>query len=126
MSCKFRIHGVPFSGWGRVLEHTSADGKTHFNARRTHRFEARCQPREYEQIRHHIQLRVVRIVFFFCGLCYLVRAPKPRFSERELVTNGPNTSEPSRNLFACIFTDVQFWVPVAVLIAGLLLLEWIL
>lgn len=31
----------------------------------------------------------------------------------------------SSNRFNAIFTDVQFWVPVAVLIAGLLLLEWI-
>jgi hypothetical protein len=30
-----------------------------------------------------------------------------------------------RNLFTNVFTDVQFWVPVAVLLAGLFLLEWI-
>jgi len=34
-----------------------------------------------------------------------------------------STARPNR--FANIFTDVQFWVPVAVLLAGLLLLEWI-
>jgi len=28
------------------------------------------------------------------------------------------------NRLANIFTDIQFWVPVAVLLAGLLLLEW--
>jgi len=31
----------------------------------------------------------------------------------------------ARNLVTCVLTDVQFWVPVAVLAAGLLLLEWI-
>jgi hypothetical protein len=31
----------------------------------------------------------------------------------------------ARNRFANVFTDVQFWVPVAVLLAGLVLLEWI-
>ena len=30
-----------------------------------------------------------------------------------------------RSLFTSVFTDVQFWVPVAVLLAGLFLLEWI-
>src|SRR5262249_62099666 len=56
---------------------------------------------------------------------YRVRAPKLPFSEREVVTNGPGTPQPSRNRLANIFTDIQFWVPVAVLVAGLLLLEWI-
>jgi hypothetical protein len=31
----------------------------------------------------------------------------------------------SRGRFGSVLTDVQFWVPVAVLLAGLLLLEWI-
>jgi hypothetical protein len=30
-----------------------------------------------------------------------------------------------RSLLAAVFTDAQFWVPVAVLLAGLLVLEWI-
>jgi len=34
-------------------------------------------------------------------------------------------SHTPRGLIASVFTDVQFWVPVAVLLAGLLLLEWI-
>ena len=38
---------------------------------------------------------------------------------------GANTPKPSRDLLASVFTDVQFWVPVTVLIAGLLILEWI-
>ncbi len=35
-----------------------------------------------------------------------------------------NSASP-RSLLTSVFTDVQFWVPVAVLVAGLLLLEWI-
>jgi hypothetical protein len=31
--------------------------------------------------------------------------------------------EPSRNWLTVVLTDVHFWVPVAVLIGGLLLLE---
>jgi len=62
---------------------------------------------------------------FLPHLCYLVRATKLPFSEREVVTNGSDTPQPSRNRLANIFTDVQFWVPVAVLVVGLLLLEWI-
>lgn len=38
---------------------------------------------------------------------------------------GANTPESPRNLLASIFSDVQFWVPLALLVAGLLLLEWI-
>ena len=34
-------------------------------------------------------------------------------------------SDYGRNRVSRVFTDVQFWVPVAVLLAGLLLLEWI-
>ena len=34
-------------------------------------------------------------------------------------------SASKRNLFVSVLTDVQFWVPVAVLVAGLLLLDWI-
>jgi hypothetical protein len=30
-----------------------------------------------------------------------------------------------RGLFISVLTDAQFWVPVAMLVAGLLLLEWI-
>ena len=41
------------------------------------------------------------------------------------MTNGTDVPQPSRNLFNSVFTDIQFWVPVAVLLAGLLLLEWI-
>ncbi|HLZ13171.1 MAG TPA: hypothetical protein VKP58_11345 [Candidatus Acidoferrum sp.] len=41
------------------------------------------------------------------------------------MTNGSGTPQPSSNRLAKIFTDVQFWVPVAVLLAGLFLLEWI-
>jgi hypothetical protein len=41
------------------------------------------------------------------------------------MTNGTDVPQPSRNLLASVFTDIQFWVPVAVLLAGLLLLEWI-
>jgi len=41
------------------------------------------------------------------------------------VTIDSGASQPPRNLFASVFSDVQFWVPLAVLIAGLLLLEWI-
>jgi hypothetical protein len=32
---------------------------------------------------------------------------------------------PQQDRIARILTDVQFWVPIAVLVAGLLLLEWI-
>jgi len=31
----------------------------------------------------------------------------------------------ARNLWTSVFTDIHFWVPVAVLIGGLLLLSWI-
>jgi hypothetical protein len=41
------------------------------------------------------------------------------------VTNGTGASQLSRNRLAAVFTDVQFWVPVAILLAGLFLLEWI-
>jgi hypothetical protein len=30
-----------------------------------------------------------------------------------------------RNRLTAIFTDIQFWVPVAVLIAGALILYWV-
>jgi hypothetical protein len=30
-----------------------------------------------------------------------------------------------RGMLACVLTDVQFWVPVVVLVAGLVLLEMI-
>ncbi len=32
---------------------------------------------------------------------------------------------PSRSWLALVFSDVQFWVPVVVLAAGLLVLRWI-
>ena len=64
-------------------------------------------------------------VFILGLLCYRVRATNLRFSEREVVTNGIDTLRPSRGRLASVLTDVQFWVPVAVLLAGLLLLEWI-
>jgi hypothetical protein len=35
----------------------------------------------------------------------------------------PNEIAPRRSTIACILTDIHFWVPVAVLIAGLLLLR---
>ena len=38
---------------------------------------------------------------------------------------GTDSIQPQRNLVARVLSDVQFWVPVAVLICGLLLLEWI-
>jgi hypothetical protein len=38
---------------------------------------------------------------------------------------SPKESVFRRNLFINVLTDVQFWVPLAVLLAGLLLLEWI-
>jgi len=41
------------------------------------------------------------------------------------VANGIDAPQSSRSRLASIFTDVQFWVPVAVLMAGLLLLEGI-
>ena len=37
----------------------------------------------------------------------------------------PKDSPSPRNLLASVLTDAQFWVPVAVLLAGLLLLGWI-
>jgi len=37
----------------------------------------------------------------------------------------PNESAPRQSTFASILTDVHFWVPVGVLIAGLLLLRWL-
>ncbi len=33
--------------------------------------------------------------------------------------------EEKRGMLACVLTDVQFWVPVVVLVAGLVLLEMI-
>jgi len=33
--------------------------------------------------------------------------------------------EQKRGMLACVLTDVQFWVPVVVLVAGLVLLEMI-
>jgi hypothetical protein len=35
----------------------------------------------------------------------------------------PNEITPRQSTIACILTDIHFWVPVAVLIAGLLLLR---
>jgi hypothetical protein len=35
----------------------------------------------------------------------------------------PNDSAPRQSTFASILTDIHFWVPVGVLIAGLLLLR---
>ena len=35
----------------------------------------------------------------------------------------PNETAPRQSMLACILTDVHFWVPVGVLIAGLLLLR---
>ena len=35
----------------------------------------------------------------------------------------PNESAPPQSTFASIVTDIHFWVPVGVLIAGLLLLR---
>jgi hypothetical protein len=35
----------------------------------------------------------------------------------------PNKSAPRQSTFANILTDIHFWVPVGVLIAGLLLLR---
>ena len=35
----------------------------------------------------------------------------------------PNEVAPRQSTIACILTDIHFWVPVAVLIAGLLLLR---
>jgi len=32
---------------------------------------------------------------------------------------------PAANMFAAIVRDVQFWIPVAVLVAGLIVLVWI-
>jgi len=37
----------------------------------------------------------------------------------------PTHSRESDNLLTSVLTDVHFWVPVAVLIGGLLLLEYI-
>jgi len=37
----------------------------------------------------------------------------------------PNESAPRQSTFASIVTDIHFWVPVGVLIAGLLLLRWL-
>ncbi|HWZ97302.1 MAG TPA: hypothetical protein VN025_06035 [Candidatus Dormibacteraeota bacterium] len=41
------------------------------------------------------------------------------------MTNGIDAPQTFRNRLSSVLTDVQFWVPVAVLVAGLLLLEWI-
>ncbi|HWT88540.1 MAG TPA: hypothetical protein VN454_07030 [Candidatus Angelobacter sp.] len=41
------------------------------------------------------------------------------------MSNATDASRSSRNRLTSVLTDVQFWVPVAVLLAGLLLLEWI-
>ena len=35
----------------------------------------------------------------------------------------PNETAPQQSTLACILTDIHFWVPVGVLIAGLLLLR---
>jgi hypothetical protein len=35
----------------------------------------------------------------------------------------PNETAPRQSTLACILTDIHFWVPVGVLIAGLLLLR---
>ena len=37
----------------------------------------------------------------------------------------PTDNRQARNLLIIVLTDVHFWVPVAVLIGGLLLLEYI-
>lgn len=44
-------------------------------------------------------------------------------AKEETVSDRESTSR--RTLFTGVLTDVQFWVPVAVLVAGLLLLVWI-
>ena len=44
-------------------------------------------------------------------------------AKEETVSDRESTSR--RTLFTAVLTDVQFWVPVAVLVAGLLLLVWI-
>jgi hypothetical protein len=36
-----------------------------------------------------------------------------------------STNQPNANRLASIFTDIHFWVPVAVLMGGLLLLRFI-
>ena len=37
----------------------------------------------------------------------------------------PSTNQPSTSRLASILTDIHFWVPVAVLMGGLLLLRFI-
>jgi len=35
------------------------------------------------------------------------------------------TNVPRRSRFGTVLRDIQFWVPVVVLVAGLLVLQWI-
>ena len=39
----------------------------------------------------------------------------------------PDTSQkqPRRSMLGAVFTDVQFWIPLAVLAGGLIVLRWI-
>jgi hypothetical protein len=39
--------------------------------------------------------------------------------------NGSSITQPNTNRLASILTDIHFWVPVAVLMGGLLLLRFI-
>jgi hypothetical protein len=39
--------------------------------------------------------------------------------------NASETKSIGRNWWSSIFTDIHFWVPAVVLIAGLLLLQWL-
>jgi len=39
--------------------------------------------------------------------------------------NSSSSTEPNSNRLASILTDIHFWVPVAVLMGGLLLLHFI-
>lgn len=40
------------------------------------------------------------------------------------MNDGPKEQQ-SRNWLGLVLSDIQFWVPVAVLIGGLLVLRWI-
>src|SRR5258706_7174771 len=85
-------------------------------------------PRRAPGLRQSLQEVVQSLSFarvFPLRLCYLFRAASSSFFEGEIVTNGTDAPRTSSHRLANIFTDVQFWVPVAVLLAGLLLLEWI-
>jgi hypothetical protein len=58
-----------------------------------------------------------------CGACRSARNPVgPAILA---FATGLNSIWPMRSRLSAIFRDVQFWIPVIVLIVGLIVLKWI-